>query len=274
MSPEEQPVEFVLEDEAKRRITRRRVLIAAGAGTLALAGVAAALLAGPKGAKRAPATGRTGIPVPPTAKTEKAHRRGAPPSPARAGKGVPPEVHAYVMEMVAAGALVLSTRTGVIHHPVLCKDHLGGVVPPRRKHRKPRGAARKGSPAGKGPAAGKPRVKKTEPVLHERYTDGIVYSLLKAENDEGRRTGLAVASAVAWPQSAHFADLAIRGLREGKEKSVDEVRIAAALGAARGRGGADASVADRARQAKRVLDERLAARAVPKPRKRQRHHGK
>lgn len=243
----EEPVEFLPVDEPPPRVTRRKVLIA-GAGVAALAGIGAFVLSSGKGGGE---RGGSGAGKP---------RGKAAPSAARSKEPLPADLQAYVRRKAADGALVAGSRGSSLHHPVLCANHLGGVVASRPRHEGP-GRKSGAMSAGMGHARRVRKPKSGEPTLHHDVRDGILYTLLRGERDEQVRTGLAIVAAMAWPYSVRFADLAIAGARESKRGPLSAAKVSAALSAA-----APAASA-RAGEAVRLLEARLVDRKTPKPKK-------
>ncbi len=225
----------------ERRVTRRDVLRAAsGASALALAAwVAAGCGKGGDGkgpAKPAPAAkvNRKGQPV----KTTEAVHRKAQASASRSRAPLPPELQEFVGRKVADGTLVRGGKHPVAHHPLVCRKHLPA---------KPQGPAAPPKPG-------------EELKIHQRYADGILYTLLRAEPDPNVVLRLSLAAALAWPVSVRFADLALSALKKaGAGDSVDEAALAKAMASAE-------PTADRARKAAALLRERLAARAAARER--------
>jgi hypothetical protein len=178
------------------------------------------------------------------AKTTK--RRHAPPqaSALRSKEPLPSDLQRYVLAKRDDGTLVARGKRGILHHPVLCKGHLGTTPP---------------APSG-GAAA---------PRLHGRYADGILYALVRAEADVEVALGLTLLAATTWPVSARFADFAI-GALEKAGRPRDEPTLSAALASAATRGGGAAPSADalraRAREALRVLEARVQTRGTQRRR--------
>lgn len=242
--------------------SRRRLLKAAGRGSAALLGAWALLATGCGGKDSAPvASGKAGggggtrskakKPVrphrpiegrPANAKTTKAKHRAPQPSASRSTAPVPAELLAYARRKAGEGSLVRAGKAGTLHHPVVCRKHLAAA--------KPADAQGKAGEPGK---------------LHAQVADGILYALLRAEKDPGTVLRLALVSAIAWPVSTHFADLALatqraRGGADATEAGVREALVQAGVPAA--------EAGPLAGRAAPILRERLAARAAPRePRK-------
>lgn len=202
---------------------------------------------------------------PPDAKTTERKHGPPQPSASRARDPLPPPLREYVARKHREGLLVKNDKSNVVHHPDVCKRHLGGALSKPRKHRKPRA-----------PRTPKKAVTRRSAhpsaVAHARYADGILYALLRAETDATMRLGTALVCAMTWPVSVHFADLALAGMKKDGKPVVDEAAVAAALRAAQTQGGAlptplgpsDAQVP----AAVRLLRARLAERAAQKDRPR------
>ena len=237
-----------------RRVTRRDVLRAAsGASALAWSCWVASGCGkdgdGKGPAKTAPSGkgNRKGKPV----KTTEAVHRKAQESASRSRAPLPADLQGFVGKKVADGTLVRGGKRPVAHHPTVCRKHLPA---------KPMAAAEPPKP---GEAL----------KLHQRYADGILYSLLRAEPDPNVVLRLSIAAALAWPVSVRFADLALSTLKKMgvsvKDSSVDEPALAKALAAAEAAGSGAGipptePTADRARKAAALLRERLAARQKAK----------
>lgn len=249
-------------DADRRPLSRRRLLRAAGEGSAVLLGTWALLATGCGGKESAPAgVGKSGggggttpkarKPVrphrpiesrPAGAKTTKAKHGKPQPSASRSKAPLPAEFSEYAARKAADGALVRSGTSATLHHPVVCKKHLGAAK----------------SASGPGPAGAKPK-------LHAQVADGILYALLRAEKDAGTVLRLAILGAITWPVSTHFADLAVARLRPAGTTEPADAAVRAALLA----GGTPAGEAETlAQRGGPVLRARLVARGTPKePRK-------
>lgn len=248
-------------DAGRRPMTRRRLLRAAGAGSAAML-ASWALLAAGCGGKEAPPppsgkAGATGAkprkPVrphrpmesrPAGAKTTKAKHAKPQPSASRSKAPLPAEFRAYADEKAASGALVRTGRAATLHHPVVCRKHLVGAK------------------ARRGPGTPDERAE-----VHAQVADGILYALLRAEQDAGVVLRLALLGAITWPVSTHFADLALARLRAAGTNDPAEAAVRAALLAA-GTPAADAGPL--AQRAGPVLRARLAERGSPREPKKKR----
>jgi hypothetical protein len=254
----------------------RRDVLRAGSAAAAIAATGALAIACGDDSKGKSATKavRDVSGRPATAKTTKRAHAKPQPSASRSHEPLPPALREYVARKHREGALVKNDKSNVVHHPVVCKQHLNGLKPTPRKHKK-----RKALVAAKKPV--KPAVRRkphAEVVVHAQFTDGILYSLLRAEADARMRLGIALTCALAWPVSVRFADLALASLKKDGKPVVDDASVAAALAVAQTQGGALpmplGPTGARAADAVKLLRARLVARAGQKdrPKKPERRH--
>jgi hypothetical protein len=222
---------------AERRPTRRAFLAtAAGAAFLAACGDRDGK---PTAKKGGPPPGKVGPGGRPLKTTKRVHPK-AQASASRSRGPLPPDLQAYLERKQAEGALVLASRTRVLHHPVVCRKHLPTSKAAPNARRKP---------------------VPERPAVHRRYADGILYALLQAETDRAASAGLALSAALAWPVSVRLTDLAIARLRDSAGAEIDVEAVARSFVAASGGRASADEVRPRAEAGLALLRTRLDGRA-------------